>query len=191
MDRELIAAFEYEYNDGDQCWTDSTEFFRNPNGSFIEQCTDGYNFSTNTRAVTFSEIKTIMDQTQEEVNRRESIAKKIGWQHPSTRSGYKILVPLNAEILETKEFRPSEKFLFTVDGDGNISYFLNGVDITSAIKGEFTDSIAKLVYSQSREIERLSSIIEKSKRPEMGQPYIDNQKNSEVLTADEIDYDER
>ena len=167
MQNKMIAAFEYEYNDGDQSWTNSTEFFRNSNGTFVEQYTDGYNSSTTTRVVTLPEIEATMEEVQEKVYKRVSNAQKYGWQHPFTRSGYKISVPLNKEILETKEFHVSEKFLVTIDGDGNISYFLDGVDITSAIKGELTDSIAKFAYAQSREIERLSSVVEKSKSSEM------------------------
>lgn len=66
---KLIAAFEYEHNDGDQIWTDTTEYYKKDN-SYESKYTDGYYGEKTTRPVTLDFIKMRMDEIQKEVEKK-------------------------------------------------------------------------------------------------------------------------
>jgi hypothetical protein len=83
---KVIAAFEYEHNDGDQCWSDDTIFYKKSNGKFIECYRDGYTGESSSYEVSYSDIKNRMLDVQEKAKRR------IG------RGGYKIKVDLDTSL---------------------------------------------------------------------------------------------
>ena len=87
---ELIASFEYEHNDGDQIWTDTTEYYKKDD-SYESIYTEGYFGEKTTRTVTLDFIKMRMEEIQQEVDKK---AKAI---HVFARGGYSISKPLETE----------------------------------------------------------------------------------------------
>lgn len=93
---ELIAAFEYEHNDGDQIWTDTTEYYKKDD-SYESIYTEGYLGVKTTRTVTLDFIKMRMEEIQQEVDKKAKAIETYGSNHVFTRGGYSILKPLGTE----------------------------------------------------------------------------------------------
>ena len=39
---QKVASFEYEYDDGDQNWSDVTTYYKNTDGTFVKKYKEGY-----------------------------------------------------------------------------------------------------------------------------------------------------
>lgn len=92
--RKVIAAYSYEHNDGDQIWEDQTTYYQLSNGTFQKEYCEGYYGKTNISSVKFDEIADRMNCIEKEVQRKNKAIKIYGTEHPATRGGYTITVPL-------------------------------------------------------------------------------------------------
>ena len=59
---EKIACYEFEHNDGDQIWTDCTEFYKNADGTYKKVFTDGWNGSKSECTVSLDDIRQMVNK---------------------------------------------------------------------------------------------------------------------------------
>lgn len=78
---ELVAEYEYEHNDGDQIWSDSTSFHLNSDGSITKVYMDGYYERTHRSNVSKEQMVAEMRYIEEEIKKQDRLS----------RGGYSIL----------------------------------------------------------------------------------------------------
>lgn len=88
---KCVAKFSYEHNDGDQCWNDTTTFFKTEDNRFVEEYEEGYYGTKNLRIVSYEEISEKMNKIRNEIAERKKMVTEYGYDHPFTRGGYCIL----------------------------------------------------------------------------------------------------
>lgn len=93
---EKIACYEFEHNDGDQIWTDCTEFYKNADGTYKKVFTDGWNGSK-------SECTVSLDDIRQMVNKCKSSEMYY------RRGGYTILQDLKISKYEIDKDNDEEK----------------------------------------------------------------------------------
>lgn len=86
----VIAAYEFEHNDGDQIWSDTTTYYQKNDGTYEKEYKDGYYGETHISSVTLEEIKGKMKDIEHEVKKKQEAISIYGSCHPFTRGGYSI-----------------------------------------------------------------------------------------------------
>ena len=79
--KERVAGYFYEHNDGDQIWQDTTDFYVDEEGNYLEIKFDGYFGKETIKSVTYDEIIKDMERVQKEVENQTK---------PRWHSGYEI-----------------------------------------------------------------------------------------------------
>ena len=77
--KDVVAEFCYEHNDGDQCWSDFTTFYKTEDGKYIKEYEDGYYGNKTVSETSYEDI----------VKKMEEVSKKAEEKH--TRGGYSVL----------------------------------------------------------------------------------------------------
>lgn len=95
---QKVASFEYEYDDGDQNWSDVTTYYKNTDGTFAKKYKEGYYGNTSIVSVTEEEIINKMNEIRLKVQKRKEERALYGYSHPFTRSGYTITKDLEQKI---------------------------------------------------------------------------------------------
>lgn len=93
----IVAAFSYEHNDGDQIWDDNTKYYRLSDGTFRKTFYDGYYGETSTSVIEYDEIVAKMNYIENQVQQQAKAIEKYGYGSVFTRGGYTITVPLRKE----------------------------------------------------------------------------------------------
>lgn len=68
---QKVASFEYEYDDGDQNWSDVTTYYKNTDGTFVKKYKEGYYGNTSIVSVTEEEIINKMNEIRLKVQKRK------------------------------------------------------------------------------------------------------------------------
>ena len=71
LDKIIIAAYEFEHNDGDQIWSDTTTYYQKKDGTYEKEYTDGYYGETHTSPITLDEITSRMKEIEHEVKKKQ------------------------------------------------------------------------------------------------------------------------
>ena len=77
--KDVVAEFCYEHNDGDQCWSDFTTFYKTEDGKYIKEYEDGYYGNKTVSETSYEDI----------VKKMEEVSKKAEEKH--TRGGYSVM----------------------------------------------------------------------------------------------------
>lgn len=90
MEKQLIASYSYEYNDGDQMWDDVTNFYSvldGDNVNFTKETENGYypDREPNISSVSYEEIEKEMEEIREKAKKRSESTD-----HYDKRSGYSV-----------------------------------------------------------------------------------------------------
>ena len=88
--RQVVAAYGYKHYDGDQCWDDTTVYFKYSDGLYKKEYTDGFYGTVSVTEVSLEDIKQRMKEVASEVNKKELAAEIYGASDPRARGGYYI-----------------------------------------------------------------------------------------------------
>lgn len=73
IDENMIASYEYEHNDGDQIWSDTTEFYKDKDtNTFVKKYQEGYTGEISYCSVLLDDIIKDINRIKEEVKIKES-----------------------------------------------------------------------------------------------------------------------
>lgn len=98
LDKTVIASFEFEHNDGDQIWSDTTTYYKKNDGTYEKEYIDGYYGESCTSPITLDEIISRMKEIEHEVRKKQETISIYGINNPITRGGYSITKNLDGDI---------------------------------------------------------------------------------------------
>lgn len=98
LDKTVIAAFEFEHNDGDQIWSDTTTYYKKDDGTYEKEYIDGYYGEPHTSPISLEEIISRMKEIGHEVRKKQEAISIHGINSPITRGGYSITKNLDWDI---------------------------------------------------------------------------------------------
>ena len=98
LDKTVIAAYEYEHNDGDQIWSDTTTYYKKDDGTYEKEYIDGYYGESCTSPITLDEIISRMKEVEHEVRKKQEAISIHGINSPITRGGYSITKKYEKEL---------------------------------------------------------------------------------------------
>ena len=94
IDENMIASYEYEHNDGDQIWSDTTEFYKDKyTNIFIKKYQEGYTGEISYCSVLLDDIIKDINRIKEEVKIKESFEVRNVYR----RGGYSLYKDISKE----------------------------------------------------------------------------------------------
>ena len=93
----VVASYEYEHNDGDQIWSDTTTYYQKNDGTYEKESRNGYYGKSHISSITLEEIVSKMDEIKQEVAKKQKAINIHGYNSPFTRGGYSIIKNLSSD----------------------------------------------------------------------------------------------
>ena len=102
LNKTVIAAFEFEHDNGDQSWSDTTTYYKKDDGTYEKEYTEGYYGESCTSPITLDEIISRMKEIEHKVKKKQEAISIYGTKSPITRGGYSIIKNLDGDIDNNK-----------------------------------------------------------------------------------------